>query len=113
MSGADTRAVGAAPSRSGDLFIREAGDLLVLVPRGCLDASLGELLLAALEALRQTEAGVVIDLCSINAFTEEGAAAVAQCLGRGDRVPRGLRFRADGGPGRRALISAVRLHSQR
>ena len=80
---------------------------VVLTVQGALDRDAGE---ALLEATR-TAAGegtprIDIDLCSVTAFTDEGAQSLVRCRELCGALLDGLHYRTGQGPGRDALLSA-------
>jgi hypothetical protein len=83
------------------------GAAVVLEPSPNLDSAVGTALLDTVAAVVATgPERVEIDLCSVTAWTPDGAQALVACRDLCHGVPDGLHYRACEGPGRDALLAA-------
>ena len=83
------------------------GEIVVLTINGALDAETGAALLKrATDALHERACRIDIDLRSLTAFTDQGAAALGACRRMCTGLPDGLHYRTGQGPGREALLAA-------
>lgn len=97
-----------ASGRSGSpIVVTSEGDTVVLAVGRRLDDSAGAALLeAANAALTRAPVRVDIDLRGLESYTDDGARALVACRDLGARLPGGLHYRTDRGPGREALLAA-------
>jgi hypothetical protein len=94
-------------ARGAPVTVRSVGAAVVLELSDLLDARAGEALVAAASAA--TEAAperLDIDLRHLQAWTQEGAAALVRCREICADLPGGLHYRTGRGPGRAALLAA-------
>ena len=106
--GGDGLAAAGADDEMSSIRVTTEGSTVVMTVEATLDAHAGDTLVrlatAAIEAGRPDR--LDIDLRGLQAFTDEGADALAACRRLGARLAEGLHYRTGRGPGREALLVA-------
>jgi hypothetical protein len=94
-------------ARRAPVTVRTNEGAVVLELSDLLDARAGEALLAAASAATSTSPDrLEIDLRHLQAWTQDGAAALVACREICAALPGGLHYRTGRGPGRSALLAA-------
>lgn len=89
-----------------ELEVRTAGDVIVFEPHGHIDAEAVRHLLEMAEVAAGQAHAVEVHLDAVSSLTEEGAALLLFRCPPGRRLPTGVTLRANGRPGRQAVLRA-------